>query len=1344
MTGLLTRQETIADILPPGQGRVQVQACPHPFRMARTDFTVPAGLTLAEIVARVQPDPALMLGASVFLGDEEIPRQCWPRVRPKPGTTVSVRVAPAGGGGKNPLRTVLLIAVLVAAVVIPGAQPFAGTLLASGTIGGSLFGAAIGLAGSLLVNALVPASRPKAQELSREGAESPTYSISGARSDLRPFEPVPRVLGEHRITAPLGARTYTEIVGDNQYLRMLAVWGYGPLHLRDFKVGETPLTDFKGVEVEHRQGFDTDPPITLFPNDVFEEPLAIALTAAGSWQTRTTQPDTDEISLDFTWPLGLVEFDALGNKLARTVEVEVQYAPTGTSAWSIPKEGLAFGARNSGVLAAPTAHSHKNPGDPPIVQHTRRIYRISLVAATGAIVVRAGSPSFWEVRERDGALIEIGPDVPIVPSTEVTVARVERRSDAPTISAGDIVDERPAVNPPFGSGGDFVPSANGTQVTIAAGTLIFPPVKATAARSSVVRKGLRFRVARGQYDVRCRRVTPDAVGQNIFDTVSWTTLRSINEDPPINMTGLAQTALRILATEQLGGVIQELNCVATSILPDWNGTDWSEVRPTSNPAALFREVAQGKANAKPRSDAQMDLTTIEAWHETNSFEGRTFNAVIDFRTSVRDLLADIAIAGRAGLTKIDNKWGVAVDEPKTIVRQHFTPRNSRNFRATRTFQDLPHALRVRFINRDKGWRPDERIVYRDGFDAQTATDYEGLEEFGVTDSDHAWMNGRYYFAVAQLRPERYEFETDIQNIIVTRGDRVAITHDVILVGLASGRVKSIVEDGGGNLTGLTLDEAVPMEVGKSYGLSLFAPVVGQVKAAVDTVPGEQTAVTLTTPLAPGHGIGPATMFGFAEVGLETLDALVHSIRRGRDDTAILSCVPYSPAVFEADFLARAFTPADVNSATDRIGIVAHGFVDGALVGFSSDDTLPGGLDPVTDFWVINATLDDFQVSLTQGGAAVDLSDGGLGTHSIQRRIPPFQSQISAPAGLTQPSVLSVRSDETVMARAADGSLDAQILVTLGALDSIALSRVSSIEARFRPSLAEDGPWTPLGPFAADTREVGFLPVETGVAYDLRLRFKFTSGQPGPWAEVLGHTVIGKSGAPNQPSGLATTGTVAGVLLTWTNPSDSDFSHIEVWENSIDDQGTAIRFAERVDGTSYSRALASGSTLYFWIKAVDTSGNVSGFNATAGTAGTGGLVVTEEVAVDAVTAMSSGSTSGTLSLTTGFQTVVSAAITTTGEEVHLVTSMVLGLTANSSGLGALAVQIKRDSTVIWGPLSGLSIINGSNSEQAGDAIGLAVRDAPAAGSYTYSVEARYSAGVGGTASWRTILLLERKR
>jgi hypothetical protein len=57
---------------------------------------------------------------------------------------------------------------------------------------------------------------------------------------------------------------------------------------------------------------------------VVEEAQSILLEKGSGWRLRATAPEADEISLDLTFPRGLVRFDEKGGRQERTVQVQVQ------------------------------------------------------------------------------------------------------------------------------------------------------------------------------------------------------------------------------------------------------------------------------------------------------------------------------------------------------------------------------------------------------------------------------------------------------------------------------------------------------------------------------------------------------------------------------------------------------------------------------------------------------------------------------------------------------------------------------------------------------------------------------------------------------------------------------------------------------------------------------------------------------------------------------------------------------------------------------------------------------------------------------------------------------------
>jgi len=75
------------------------------------------------------------------------------------------------------------------------------------------------------------------------------------------------------------------------------------------------------------------------------------------------------------------------------------------------------------------------------------------------------------------------------------------------------------------------------------------------------------------------------------------------------------------------------------------------------------------------------------------------------------------------------------------------------------------------------------------------------------------------------------------------------------------------------------------------------------------------------------------------------------------------------------------TITSVSDSTDKITLNAHGFVNGDELRFYGDD-LADGLNVTTRFYVINKTTNDFEVSLTSGGSAVNIVDAGTGTQQM--------------------------------------------------------------------------------------------------------------------------------------------------------------------------------------------------------------------------------------------------------------------------------------------------------------------------------------------------------------------------
>jgi predicted phage tail protein len=337
----------------------------HALSGALFDFDAPAGLSideLLELALEARPALAGRRDYAIAINGDPILERNWRRVRVKPGVTVSIVPRLHGGSGGGLLKTVLSAVVVFAAIL---AAPYLAPALVSGlsalgitaslATATTLASAGLMLAGTLALNALFPVAR---SALSNDtGGGSSFNSIQGAQNQANPYGAVPVVLGRHRQSPFYAAKPYTEISGSDQYLRLLFVWGYGPLSIEDIRIGETPLSSFEGVTIETRQGFEADAPITLYPSSVDEIALSIELDAPqdavfspanpGPYSTQTTAAETDHISLDFTAVEGITGTDPQGADINFVVPIEVQYRIAGSSdAWSTPSSGAVLSRKS--------------------------------------------------------------------------------------------------------------------------------------------------------------------------------------------------------------------------------------------------------------------------------------------------------------------------------------------------------------------------------------------------------------------------------------------------------------------------------------------------------------------------------------------------------------------------------------------------------------------------------------------------------------------------------------------------------------------------------------------------------------------------------------------------------------------------------------------------------------------------------------------------------------------------------------------------------------------------------------------------------------------------------------
>jgi len=117
-------------------------------------------------------------------------------------------------------------------------------------------------------------------------------------------------------------------------------------------------------------------------------------------------------------------------------------------------------------------------------------------------------------------------------------------------------------------------------------------------------------------------------------------------------------------------------------------------------------------------------------------------------------------------------------------------------------------------------------------------------------------------------------------------------------------------------------------------------------------------------------------------------------------------------------------------------------------------------------------------------------------------------------------------------------------------------------------------------------------ISTGVAYEVRARHITTAGRPSDWSDVETITPTVAETAPSTPSGFSATGGTGNATLSWINPPESNFDHVEIYESTTADFSTASQIGGDQAGSpgasdSATITLSSG-VRYLWLVASSAS------------------------------------------------------------------------------------------------------------------------------------------------------------
>lgn len=910
-------------------------AIPNPLKTTRITDYIPEGATLQQVYETLHEQHGLPdeipEKVTIIVNGQVIPQADWNYVVQR-GDMLEYRAVP----GQEVIRLVAVVA-LVYFTMGAGAYSLAGV---TGLSGGTLAVAQMGVmaAGMALINKIAPVRMP---QMGDPGTSISQKLINGANNSPTPYGPIPVVLGRVRMTPPIGATNYVEPLETEAYLRMLLVWGYGPVDIQDVRIGNNVWTDYE-LDYKHLYGYGTETQTEIdafnkiYGTDVQQQVKNVKLVGtegSSPWQEVTfTQPST-QISLAIHFPQGLRKIaNNSGNSSPAPFIGEVQYDLVsnnnttdnwGSNLGNIPQTTITL--PNSTVLSYSSYTTEQGEGSSTIVYTSANSeyyqWHTVYMKKGGEVFSTAGCPTEVQTAEPTETLRK-------KIAGELNKSNISTMTRLPAMDPGDI----PLFDVCIYNGSILTTNkrteyshnttltSSGLVVTLSTGTVNIPSgnnivsIGDTGQDYASRKDAFTYTVGpitvpEGVYKIRIRRTnngSADAYGADYtvtHDAYIYAATAYANNKPVTDpLVGkFARTAIRIKATDQLNGSVDGINALVTSICPDWDATTTTWItRTTNNPASLFRYILQHPANAQRITDADLatrvDVAQLQYWHAYCISKGFTFNDVLNNTRSILDVLRDICAAGRASPALVDGRWTVIIDEPKTQVLQHFSTHNSWGFEAIKPLVKIPDAFKVIFANEASNYVQDEVYVYNTGKDPTNATVFEQLQMPGVTNAQAAFKHARWHLAQLKLRPETYSLNTDMEYLVCNRGDLVRVQHDVPSWGIGTARIKTYVSS-----TVFILDNDVLLTANTSYTIRIRTAAGASITRTLATITttGYTNTITVTQLLSSTEG-EPGNLVLLGLLNKESQECLVLSVEPSTNGSARITLVDYNTDMYSVD------------------------------------------------------------------------------------------------------------------------------------------------------------------------------------------------------------------------------------------------------------------------------------------------------------------------------------------------------------------------------------------------------------------------------------------------------------
>ncbi len=1144
---------------------------------------------------------------------------------PAAGATLNLAVEPLGGGGggngNKALQTVLTIAVIALSFYVGGGA--ATPALLDSLLVRTALAATVNVVGQMAISAA----------FGQNGAgglaeANDRRALEGASNRFRPREPFPLQLGAAVVGADLAAAPYTQNIGDDTFLHVALAWHYGPAALSELKIGGTLIGDYpaEDIQVQH---FLTPGPRTsfLYPGRVIQENKSDELDqrGGGTWEVDTLVANAERGEVDITFPNG-IKYNADSGKVRdEEVSGRVEIAVVGTEAWIAPA------LDGAGVIGAGSWRVVARTNDA-----VRRTFGFALPDKTKLYKVRVKSfdhqgefPSddrttgaYWT------ALRSIERRAPIVDETlAVTFMRIRSSDDLngnlPTVTARI----EPIV--PVWNGDAWVEAPSSNAAALARWLLTGPaaaiPLRTDQVDDSFI-AGFELVEAQGwegavsvtseasQADVlrrlgRLGRFATYWSGRKLCLVTDW-------EKPAPRQVFAGRNAqgyrYRRMFPGPIHAVIVEFN----------NGEDESG----SDEVVVYADgftPANSELFETLRLDFSCDLDRAYR-------EGRVFLAKRELQVEVHEWTAGAdSIATTYGdrvlARHVSTLYGLADGR---VDYRHWTGELVSGVRLDQAVEMQAGETYAIDVRRSDGVIRGIPVVAVAGthrsltFAAPLAADDAPMkgdlvvfgrtalvtEDVEIVDVEPAGGMTATFRALRYLAPEIMAAET---------GPVPALTS-----GITPRAVAPVPRITGS--TGSPDGVTVAFEVDPVRGSLLASTAVRWRRNAVSGDPVSPWSalppLSPTERLARTPPITDAASAPDAEDAAYAIDVELRTVLRNGSVSAPAYAIGVLVSRFVPPPTGLLCAGVTRTSTVDQSSYPAlYVIADEITAGLAQDmvvEVRPFGGGPLA--WTsagqpLPSPLPRGDLLNVSGGQTYDVRARWRFSDNWSSAWFVYPTPVLIPSGQTA-------TDTTHVGGRPIGDIPALDTTPPGVPTAVNLSSTSVTNSAGNPYARISATWTApsdsdLAGFDVEVTESGFTVIDraranawsreglAGRSYSIRVRAVDLAGNVSGWTVSQSVTGAGDTTAPAAPTGFTVNASLGALFLAWTNATAGDLASVEVWESTGSNSASATRIAtvaaQSGAAGSYTRGgLSAGNTRFYWLKSVDTSGNVSGFSSPA--------------------------------------------------------------------------------------------------------------------------------------------------